>query len=178
MTTSTRTSVSRRSLLKVPLALAGVATVANLAAFRAEVAAADDATLRELVCDVLRNCESEIGPEYLINAHRAVTVAGEASARLQATFSPEQHSLFWTHREAEDEADSNVRVEQLFRFVDALAKHFPEQAQAIRIVGAHLWRVEYREQACEAMLPPWAPYRWDECMGLVPLEEPEADAAS
>ena len=57
----------------------------------------------------------------------------------------------------------------MLRVVDALAKHSPQLAPAIRVVAQHVMDAEcgVGDDDCEHLRPPWRSYRWDACAGLV-----------
>ena len=169
---------SRRGALRAFAASsAGIAmaTVPPVWAGRPEPVAEAMARLKvhELIVDPDRDPGDFTG--YAIDAHRACEAARYFEDRLKAVLPESGRMLLREFDEARDRARDAVEEETMLRVVDALAKHFPQLAPAIRVVGQHVMDAECGiGDDCEHLLPPWRPYRWDACAGLIEEGRPVA----
>ena len=91
---------------------------------------------------------------------------------MRGEFTDEQWHLVFRHNEAAEQAQMMVEEEKILRIVEAIARHLPSQAEAIRSIGAHVIQDEQENDDCPHLIPPWTAFTWSPCVGLE-LVDPE-----
>ena len=113
--------------------------------------------------------------DYLVDAHDGWEVERYYRGRLEAALPASERDLAYQYTNAVDQARGAVEEADTLRIIDAIARHFPEQAVAMRIVAEHVLDANgFHDVECEHLVKPWQPMRWTAAWGLVPDGGPAA----